>query len=358
MYNYNNTELEESQDVKLDIELNEKFTPKRKSAELLAQSYERIGYESKAQRVSECGTWLEFQKVLGDASAPSYASGSAETGGASEDGWKLHNANFCRDRLCPMCSWRRSYKIFAQVSQIMNVIAGDYVFLFLTLTVPNCESDKLCDTLDKLQKGWKLFIDYKPIKMAVRGFFKSLEITRNKHDGTYHPHFHVILAVDKHNYFNGREYIHRDKWLELWRKAMKDDRITQVDIRRCKAKEEIQEGEQAVKALSSAVAEIAKYSVKSSDYLIAWNEALTDDIVLVLSSALYHRRLCAFGGVFDEVKKKLQLDDCEDGDLVHVDGTEMRSDVAYMIRQYKWSCGAYKLIEERTEANITIECDE
>lgn len=349
-----NTKLEKCQEDKLYNELTEKFTPKRQSAELLAQSYERIGYENKAQRVSECGTWLEFKKAVNAVSRPLSAKPVAAEAVGTADGWKLHNANFCRDRLCPMCSWRRSYKIFGQVSQIMDVIADDYYFIFLTLTVPNCEPDKLSDTLDALQEGWRRFIRYKPIKMAVRGYFKALETTRNKKNGTYHPHLHNILAVDKNNYFNGREYIKRDEWLQMWQKAMRDPSITQVDVRRCKTKEEIKDGEMAVKALSSAVAEVAKYSVKSSDYLIPGDKETTDNVVTTLGAALNNRRLCAFGGIFDDVRKKLNLDDCENGDLIHVDESEIRSDVAVMIRKYGWSCGAYKLIEERREVNINI----
>ena len=91
----NITKNEICQDANLSNEISSKFTPKRQASDILARSYERIGYEDKAQRVSECGTLLEFRKPLAD---------------ESED-WKLHYANFCRDRLCPMCSWRRTYKI-------------------------------------------------------------------------------------------------------------------------------------------------------------------------------------------------------------------------------------------------------
>lgn len=367
--NYNNTENEKSQDVILDNELQAKFTPKRKASEILAQSYERIGYENKAQRVAECGTWLEFRAPLGSVSAP--PSAPAEAVGTSE-GWKLHNANFCRDRLCPMCSWRRTYKIFSQISRIMNEIQDKYIFLFLTLTVPNCSADELSNTIDLLQRGWYRFINYKRVKTAVKGYFKALETTRNtdtqsKSYDTYHPHFHCILAVNK-SYFASRDYIQRDEWLSMWQKAMKNPTITQVDIRRCKAKEEIQEGEKAVKALASAVAEVAKYSVKDADYLGRYDKksgCLTpfpddeiDGAVIALSSALHGRKLTALGGVFDEVFKKLQLDDCENGDLIHIDGSEIRSDVGYMIRRYNWSCGAYKLTEERREVNVDVDCDE
>ena len=348
----NITENEICQDVNIDKEIQTKFTPKRLASEILAQSYERIGYENKAQRVSDCGTWLEFRKPLGDVSAPPSASGCAEAVGTSE-GWKLHNANFCRDRLCPMCSWRRTYKVYAQISRIMDVIQDDYVFLFLTLTVPNCSADELAQTIDDLQKG----------------YFKVLEITRNTDRSspsynTYHPHFHNILAVNK-SYLTSRDYIQHSEWLQLWQRAMQDPTITQVDIRRCKDKKDIREGEQAVKALCSAVAEVAKYSVKSADFLGRFNkdgflvspfpDDEIDDTVITLGSALHHRRLVSLGGIFDEVSKKLQLDDCEDGDLIHIDGSEIRSDVGYMIRKYNWSCGVYKLLEERREVNIEVE---
>ena len=155
------------------------------------------------------------------------------------------------------------------------------------------------------------------------------------------------------------------EWLQLWQRAMQDPTITQVHIERCKDKNAIREGEQAVKALGSAVAEVAKYSVKSADFLGRFNDDgflvapfpddEIDEAVITLGSALHGRRLTALGGIFDEVAKKLQLDDCENGDLIHIDGTEIRSDVGYMIRKYNWSCGAYKLLEERREVNIDIE---
>lgn len=104
----------------------------------------------------------------------------------------------------------------------------------------------------------------------------------------------------------------------------------------------------ALKSIGSAVAEIAKYAVKSADYLFE-NERLTDFCVYTLTESLRNRRLCAFGGCFLEAHQKLQLDDTEDGDLIHVDG-EIRSDVAIQIVKYGWSCGAYKLISIEDKA--------
>lgn len=327
-------------DNELKEEILKKFSPKREASELLSASYQRLGYGSKFERVNGCGTYLEFRQPV---------SNNAEK-------WRLYNANFCRDRLCPLCSMRRTYKIFGQISQIMDVVEDKYAFIFLTLTVPNCDAETLPKTLDNMQEGFRKYIKYKPIKKAVFGIFKSLEITRNKKNGSYHPHYHNILAVDK-NYFTSRNYIKRDDWLKMWQKAMKNSLITQVDVRKCKSKDN-KEGEAAVKSLRSAVAEVAKYSVKSVDYLIPNDPELTDDIVFTLSAALNGKRLCSFSGVFNEARKKLKLDDCENGDFIHIDNEKLRADVAYMIRRYSWSCGAYKLIEQTVEINVNIEPNE
>jgi plasmid rolling circle replication initiator protein Rep len=231
----------------------------------------------------------------------------------------------------------------------MDVIGNKYAYLFLTLTVPNCAPEKLSQAITDVQKAWRVLIRHKRFKGAVRGFFKAIEVTRNANTNTYHPHLHVVLAVNK-RYFTDDRYISRDEWLSMWQKATKDDSITQVDIRRAKSKKNA-DGEQAVKALSSAVAEIAKYAVKSADYLINDDTRLTDEIVGVLVPALANRRLCSFGGVFEDVRKQLQLDDCEDGDLIHLDG-EINSDLAIQIYRYGWSAGAYKLLEVKEKAEI------
>lgn len=318
----------------IDSEIKDKFTPKKKLSLTLSDSYERLGFNSKSLRVADCGSYLEF----------SY---SQDSFGVLSDSHKLFSANFCRDRMCPMCSWRRSYKIFGQVSQIMDVIGSDYKFLFLTLTVRNCSGADLNKTLDRMMAAWRKFIRYKDFKI-VRGFFRALEITRNndfksKSFGTYHPHFHAVLAVPKRY---GKEiYISRDRWLELWQRAYQDQTITQVDIRLAKQKDN---DDQAVKQLSSMVAEIAKYTVKASDYLFPGNNALTDSVVSCLSSALFHRRLVAYGGVFQDTFEKLRLDDPEDGDLVHLNDT-INPAVAHLIVRYGWSCGIYKITSCRIE---------
>lgn len=414
-YNTNNEVCQEETPEK---EVKEKFEPKKTLSQLLYKSYKRIGNKSKADNVKRCGSFLEFAKTLGNDSEGVPAGdplGVSPDAGTSK-AFKLYDANFCRDRLCPMCSWRRSLKIFNQVSQIMNVIEGKYRFIFLTLTVRNCSGSDLPQVITRMQTAWSKGIRYnKRFKKAVKGYFKALEVTHNLQKylckyikdekgnkktiklvdenghlipnssyDTYHPHFHCILAVDE-SYFDKRypDYIKQSEWLDMWRNAYGDQTITQVDVRTCKPKnsKDVADATHAIeildntanayktKSISSAVAEAAKYTVKASSYL-GWFDKdnnlhtypnkIIDSSVSVLSGSLARRRLCDFGGVFKTVREQLQLDDCENGDLIHVSG-EIRSDVALMIYRYQWSAGAYKLIkvEERAPVpDLLIEPDE
>lgn len=301
------------------------FTPKRKESIILSDSYNRLGYQKKSDNVSDCGTILQFAYLI-------------DINGHTSDTGKLYMANFCKDRLCPMCAWRRSFKIFGQVSQIMNLIGEDYKFLFLTLTVPNCQGFDLPNQIDYLLESWYRFFRIRRIKNVVRGWFRSLEITRNMKDGSFHPHFHVILAVPKNYNPHSGIYIHRDEFLQYWRQATGDWRIVAVDIRLCRPKSDSTSADN----LSSAVAEIAKYTVKSSDYLFKDNKQLTDSIVSVLTESLHHRRLTSYGGCFKRAFQQLKLDDAENGDLVNIDN-KINPELSYLIVQYGWTSGIYKM---------------
>ena len=53
-------------------------------------------------------------------------------------------------RQCPMCTKRRSRKIYAQSYKVMQVASQKYEFIFLTLTQKNVSADELKDELDKI----------------------------------------------------------------------------------------------------------------------------------------------------------------------------------------------------------------
>ncbi len=276
--------------------------------EIVAEVYRDVD-EKKSVRLKRCATFLQFALgALGEK--------------------RLKSANFCRVRLCPMCTWRRSLKIYSQVSKIMQSFRDEdnYEYLFLTLTVKNCVGDGLSELLDGLFCAWKKFVKFKVFRDSVRGWYRGLEVTHNLSMNTYHPHFHCVLVVDS-SYFMGRNYLSQAKWTSMWKKALGVEYTPIVNIKKT----------YDVKAKS--IAEMAKYTVKDTDYIKPWDWELTVEIVRVLDKALNHRRLVAFGGVFKEWHKKLNLDDAVDGDLVHVDSESSEIDENVLILSYKWNVG-------------------
>ena len=321
--NYN-PNLEILQDTKNGKDNNWK---ERKESTLdLAASYKRIG-SNKYYRVLDCSTFLEFRLTI-------------------VNDLKLTNANFCKVRLCPMCSWRRSLKIFGQVSKVMDHVEENYNYryIFLTLTVKNCYGKELRDTLDLMTKAFNKMNQRKAFKQAIKGYFRSLEITYNKKDNTYHPHFHMILAVNKNYFTDDRIYLSQEKWTSLWKSCLKVDYTPIVDVRRIKTDDN--------KGFGKAVAETAKYTVKADDFLIRdekgnIQENLTDEVVETLDYALHRKRLTSFGFIFKEIHKKLNLDNAEDGDLTNTDNEELREDLTDVILKYQWNIGIknYVLVE-------------
>ena len=297
---------------KLQEEVATKFQPKKEASLLLSEVYRKLDLISRAVRVFGCGSYLEYH--------------------VTEQEKKLHTANFCKDRLCPMCNWRRSLKIFGQVSQVMNELEKQgYQFLFLTLTVKNCSASDLPDTVQMLFDGWRKLYNKKGIfQKSVSGSFRSLEVTRNIRTSFFHPHLHVILAV-RPDYFSGRNYISQAEWGHLWRSCCDLDYDPVIDIRKIKPGSE---------GLSGAVAEVSKYAVKATDFLKGSMDDMTSYVISFLS-ALSRRRLCSFTGCFIDIRKQLSLDDVENGDLVFVESDRLREDVAYMVVRYFWRSGFY-----------------
>ena len=183
---------------------------------ILADSLYRLDQNKRATRIWWCSSTLGFKADL-------------ETNRKS-----LYLANFCRERLCPMCQWRKSLKVFYQVSKVMDKVREQHdnlVQIFLTLTVKNCFEKELLNNLDMIFQGWYQLTKHRKIKRITHGWFRALEVTYNARNNTYHPHFHVLMAVNS-SFFTNRTYIKQKEWLELWRSVMKDNSITQVDVRK------------------------------------------------------------------------------------------------------------------------------
>ena len=309
----------------------------------LASSFDRLGNDKKAWLVNNCANYLEF-KVY-------------------EDGLKdLTHAEFCKVRLCPMCAWRRSIKLFVQTSRIMEFLANkNFRYIFLTLTQKNVTAEQLPDELDRLFYAFEKFCKNKRFKALSKGWFRCLEITHNfkkflkDESDVYHPHFHMVIAVNESYFTDKAIYISQKEWANMWQKALGVDYIPQVDVRSVKS------DNKDCKVYKKSVAELSKYTVKVQDYIIEpfkeyektglfeplkqECEKITDGIVETLDKALFNRRLVAYGGEFKKAHKLLNLDDVLDGDLINVDGQEIRSDLFYVLETYRWQIGLNRYVK-------------
>src|SRR5699024_9369280 len=120
-------------------------------------------FERYAERMADCSTFLAY--------------------GFSDDGLKLKNANFCRVRHCPVCQWRRSmlWKSFMYVAyEEIKVKYPTHRWLFLTLTVKNCEITELRDTLQDMNDAWRRLIKRVEFMKGVEGWIRTTEVTRPK----------------------------------------------------------------------------------------------------------------------------------------------------------------------------------
>lgn len=282
----------------------------------MANKYLAIAYDSidtkKSERLRACANWLTFRR--------------------GENRLVLQRANFCRIRLCPVCQWRRSLKTYGQMRQILAALDGQYKYILLTLTMRNCTRDQLQHSITYLLDAWRHFIGYKRIDEICEGWYRALEVTHNLDTGslwfdTFHPHLHVIIAVQK-SYFTSRKYTTHAEFVRLWKMALHADYDPDVDVCRVKGTD------------CAAIAEVAKYSVKSSDVIYYDDWDLTVETVRALDRALNGRRMIAMGGVIREMHRSLHLDDSDDGDLVDV-GTsdENLSDDELNEITYVWHSG-------------------
>jgi plasmid rolling circle replication initiator protein Rep len=189
-------------------------------------------------------------------------------------------------------------------------------FIFLTLTVRNCELSELRSTIKAMGQAFNNLQRRK--EWPAIGWIRATEVTRGKDDSA-HPHFHCLLMVEP-GYFRGQAYLSQAKWVELWRSALKVTYEPSVHVRvvRPNKRDGLQGQKQATEStfatdtqsLSAAVVETLKYSVKPSDLLGSGTEA--DRLWLVeLTTQLHKTRGVAIGGVL-----KQYLSESEPEDLV------------------------------------------
>lgn len=259
----------------------------------------------------------------------------------AEGNKKLYKTYFCRVRLCPMCQWRRSLKLFSQVSKITDYINqqnnNQVRYLFITLTQKNCSGSELVQEINKINKSFSLLVDKtKRVQPATKfkkmllGYIKSTEVTYNPKTKTYHPHLHCIFAVQE-EYFNKVNYINKNTWRAIWADLLKVDYLPQINVQAIKPARQ-----------QKAVAELAKYPAKVSS-ILNLPQAQAVQVVMDLTTLCYKRRFVAFGGIFKKTKALLKMQDveAENADLVGAGNIKEFNYVARAIYKYNVKFGCY-----------------
>lgn len=299
MYNH----IKKNQDCqikKVEKTVENKHLSKPREKKILQKIFLKYMEDKKLKqiRLKECGNILRF---LADKERKNF---------------KLAGGVFCNNRFCPMCSWLKAKKTAFEILEILEFarVREKKEFIFMTLTAPNVSADKLSEEITDFNESFRRLFQTKAFKVISKGFIRKLEVTYNEERNDYHPHFHVIVAVTP-SYFKSRNYISKKKLLEMWRKAKRDESITQVDVKKI-SMNSIQE-----------VMEIATYSTKQSQLY------LNKEVFDVFYNSLRGRQLLTFNKLFKELRRLQNLKELDLSELV--DLNEIRTK-AYWEIFYKW----------------------
>jgi plasmid rolling circle replication initiator protein Rep len=176
----------------------------------------------------------------------------------------------------------------AKAYKILPKIVEDYPryrWLFLTLTVRNCNIADLKETLTWMNKSFKRLTELKAFPGV--GWLKSVEVTRGK-DGSAHPHFHCLLMV-RPGYF-GKNYIKQQEWVEMWKGSLRVDYNPVLDVQAVKKSQQPMQ----------LIPELLKYCTKESDLTAdrAW--------FLELTGQMHKMKAIVTGGVLKEYLRELE----------------------------------------------------
>lgn len=228
----------------------------------------------------------------------------------------VEQSGMCQTKFCPLCNYYRSLRYSYSIECVMKEFdAEGYDFLFLTLTVPNCEFQDLGITLDKMSYSFNSGLRKTKQFKQFYAYVRTTELTFKRSDGKAHPHFHCILVCDKnyskksnHLYINNKApyrelskmwhkyYMSCEKYFDdetqkykfqfNWSNLKESETGLICSIMPIRAKQYRKDGKRLYKdRIKSAVDEVAKYITKSSDL-----KNITDKDMYVIHNQLKGKR--------------------------------------------------------------------
>lgn len=227
------------------------------------------GFPEKAETISCCGNHIGITAINGIA--------------------HIVKADFCRERICSVCAWRRQSKFVAQMFPILEIIGKNCEFLLVTLTMRNVTLEELSGAVDVMLSAYDKLLKRRKVKRAWLGKVRALEVTYNKNTQTFHPHLHLFVSVEKNYFCDNSLYITQGELSAMWGECLCSGYDPICDIRKV-----TEEKHGAVETL--------KYTFKTTKDATALEGYFFK---------LKGRRLVSFSGNFAKVRKQLALSDFE-----------------------------------------------
>jgi len=210
---------------------------------------------------------------------------------------------YCKHRQCPICQWRRSDRTRAEMHQLFDVNPdlADGKWLFLTLTVRNCDTWNLRETLDKMTTAFQRMTRRQFWQENVLGAIRYTEVDVGKAErDTAHPHFHCLLLV-RPSMFAGKNYMSGERWADAWASALQEHYIPRVKLERFQGNPD---------QIRAQVVAVAGYSTKVRA------DVPNAQWLITTTLQLKGLRLIQTSGVLSTIAPQFNQDDVAEGDRV------------------------------------------
>lgn len=257
------------------------WTMKKELNNQMADKMIKVGLTSRGTRMAECSDTLNI----------SFCPDCGK--------YEITKAHLCRDRLCPICSWRLSLKRYAEMNEICTHLLKIYPnnkWAFMTLTVQNCDASLLDVTLKKMADSFNRMRQRKVFKDEVIGWARTVEVTFNKKTNEVHPHYHILLLwkEDTDTLHNGAILL--NYWLSAARELMVSYKAQNIEDIKASVKDE------EAADITGAVLETFKYTQKSTDLL-----NMPTKIFREFAVNMAGKRCISFGGVIKKALAELHI---------------------------------------------------
>lgn len=140
----------------------------------------------------------------------------------------LTRMNLCRDKFCPNCQSLLATRRLFKYQPYLDSYAKDNGLYHVVFTVPNCTDVDLKVMVSLMYKTFGHVMRYLRGNLKIKGIdftqygwlgcIRSLEVTQNHENGTFHPHFHCIFIMKKDLVF---DKVHKNQYSYDGRKLVR-----------------------------------------------------------------------------------------------------------------------------------------